>query len=160
MPSADAPPTVPKMRSQSSQLLSEKNTAHANLRCEQDSLDYGRRAHPGPSLCRRGSSCRLIVNAVAHPAFARRTRGRVFELTARARRERFPWIACPYRAPRIPGDLEDHQRDQETDHGIGDVDAESDHCRARDDTERDVPVDTRVVPVGDQRRAGEPPPRA
>jgi hypothetical protein len=61
------------------------------------------------------------------------------------------------RAPGVPGDLDDHERDCEADDRVGDVGAERDADRARDDAERDEAVDSGVVAVGDQRRAREAP---
>src|SRR5579862_3208794 len=52
--------------------------------------------------------------------------------------------------PGVPGDLEDHSGDRETDQRIRDRCAERDDCRAGDDAERDEGIDARVVPIGDQ----------
>ena len=64
------------------------------------------------------------------------------------------------RAPRIPGDLEDHERDRETDDRVANARAERDHDRARDDAQRNEAVDAGVIAVGDQRRTRQPPARA
>lgn len=58
-----------------------------------------------------------------------------------------------------PRCLQDHERDQRTDDRVADRRSQRDHDRARDNAEGDEPVDTGVVAVGDQGRAGEPPPR-
>ncbi len=50
--------------------------------------------------------------------------------------------------PRVPGDLEDDERDRQADDRVGDLSAESNYDRARDHTERDEAVDAGVVAVG------------
>ena len=54
-------------------------------------------------------------------------------------------------------DAHDHERDREADQRVGDVEPERDDCGARHDGQADVCVGARVVAVGDQRRAVEPP---
>lgn len=56
---------------------------------------------------------------------------------------------APDRPPRVPRDLEDYRRDDETDDRVGDGDAESYKRRARYNADADEAVNTRVVPVGD-----------
>ena len=56
-------------------------------------------------------------------------------------------------ATRVPGDLEDHERDRQADDRVTAWEAESDDDRARDDAERDEAVNASMVAVGDQRRA-------
>src|SRR5689334_287539 len=58
--------------------------------------------------------------------------------------------------PRVPGDLEDHERDDEADDRVADSGAEGDHDGAGDDAEGDEAVDPSVVSVRDERRAVEP----
>jgi hypothetical protein len=60
-------------------------------------------------------------------------------------------------APGIPGDLEDHERDDETDDRIADRSAQSDDDRAGHDAERDKAIGPGMVAVRDQRRARESP---
>jgi hypothetical protein len=55
------------------------------------------------------------------------------------------------RAPQVPSDAQDHDRDRQADQGVGDVEAERDDDRARDDREADEPVNASVVSVGDER---------
>src|SRR5581483_5706459 len=54
--------------------------------------------------------------------------------------------------PRVPGDLQDHERDREADYRVGDLRAERDDDRARNNPERDEAVDASVVAVGDHCR--------
>ena len=68
-------------------------------------------------------------------------------------------LGSPDGVPGVPGDLEDHEGDREADDRVGDLRAERDDDRARDDGERDEAVDAGVVSVGGHRRAPEPPPR-
>jgi uncharacterized protein involved in oxidation of intracellular sulfur len=58
--------------------------------------------------------------------------------------------------PRVPGDLQDHERDREADQRVTDLEPERDDGGARDHAERDEAVDPGVLAVGDQRRAREP----
>ena len=53
-------------------------------------------------------------------------------------------------APRVPGDLEDHERDQKADDRIADLPAEADERRARDDAEGDESVHAGMFAVGDE----------
>src|SRR5215204_6020760 len=53
-------------------------------------------------------------------------------------------------APGIPGDLDDHECNQEADDRVSSGEAERDEGGARDDTERDEAVDACVVAVCDQ----------
>ena len=57
--------------------------------------------------------------------------------------------------PRLPGDAEDDERDQEADDRVRDLRAERDERGRQDDAERDEAVDARVVPVGGHRGACE-----
>jgi hypothetical protein len=66
-------------------------------------------------------------------------------------------IGCRYQAPGIPGDLEDDERYDQTDYRIPDGSAKSNDDGARHDAERDKAIGSRVVAVGDQRRARESP---
>src|SRR5215211_5107589 len=63
------------------------------------------------------------------------------------------------RAPRVPGDLQDHDGDEQTENRVADRRTKRDHDRACDDAERDEPVDAGVVAVGDQRGARQALPR-
>ena len=45
------------------------------------------------------------------------------------------WLGVADRSPRVPGDLEDHQRDREPDERVGAVEAEPELDGARDDAE-------------------------
>src|SRR4051812_8831991 len=56
---------------------------------------------------------------------------------------------------RLPGDAEDHERDGQADERVAEPEAGRDRPRAGDDGERDEPVGTGMVAVGDQRGAVE-----
>ena len=58
-------------------------------------------------------------------------------------------------APRVPGDAEDHDGDDEADDRVDDLEAEPDRDRADHDAERHERVRARVLTVGDERRACE-----
>ena len=55
-------------------------------------------------------------------------------------------------APRVPGDLEDHERDQEPDDRVAGLPA--DESGARNDAQGDEPVYARVLAVGDETGLG------
>src|SRR5918999_5975506 len=75
--------------------------------------------------------------------------------SARVDLDEFAWLGSGDGAPGVPGDLEDHECDRESDQRVGDWCAEADGDRAGDDAERDVAVGAGVVAVGDQGGAGE-----
>jgi hypothetical protein len=56
------------------------------------------------------------------------------------------------RSPRLPGDTQDHERDQESDDRIAGFEPKRDDDRAADDAEGDKGVDASVVAVCDQGR--------
>ena len=53
--------------------------------------------------------------------------------------------------PGVPRDLQDHERDRETDDRVGDLRTERDNRGARDHSERHEPVDPRVLSVRGHR---------
>lgn len=59
--------------------------------------------------------------------------------------------------PRFPGDAQDDQCDHEADDRVGDLRAERDDDRARNNAEGDEAVDAGVLAVGDHRGARESP---
>ena len=63
-------------------------------------------------------------------------------------------------SPRIPRDLEDHERDDQADDGIGSRQPEGHECGARDDPEGHQAIGARVVAVRDEGGARETVPRA
>src|SRR5215211_5663804 len=63
-------------------------------------------------------------------------------------------------APGVPRDLEDDEGDEQSDDRVGDLGAEGDDAGARDDAERDKPVDAGVVAVSDEGGAREASARA
>src|SRR6478735_5397658 len=65
--------------------------------------------------------------------------------------------AIPHRPPGLPRDPQDDERDHEADDRVGGGQAERDDDRAGHHREADEPVRARVVAVGDERRALEPP---
>ena len=69
--------------------------------------------------------------------------------------DEFAWLGGGDGAPGVPGDLEDHECDRESDQRVGDWCAEADGDGAGDDAEGDVAVGAGVVAVGDQGGAGE-----
>ncbi len=69
-------------------------------------------------------------------------------------------VRAPHRAPRLPGDPQDHGGHGEADQRVGDGYADRDGASACDDRERYVGVSARVRAIGDQRRTVEPSPRA
>jgi hypothetical protein len=69
--------------------------------------------------------------------------------------DQLPRTRCGHQTPGVPGDLEDHERDDEADDGITDRGSEGDDDRARDDSERDETIGPSVVAVCDQRGARE-----
>ena len=66
----------------------------------------------------------------------------------------------PHRPPGVPGDLEDHERDQETDDRIGDRHARGNDGRTGDHADRDEAVNAGVVAVGHEGGAMQPAPGA
>src|SRR2546430_16159959 len=54
----------------------------------------------------------------------------------------------PNGVPALPRDLKDDRRNDEADDRIGDLNAERDDRRARENTEADETIDARVVAVG------------
>jgi hypothetical protein len=57
------------------------------------------------------------------------------------------------RVPGLPGNAQDHERDYQADHRIGDVQTERDDGSTGQHAETDEPVDARVLTVGDKRWA-------
>src|SRR5829696_4151456 len=61
-----------------------------------------------------------------------------------------PGDAYADRAPGIPADLEDHDRDQQTDDRVANLPAESHEGRARDDAQGDETVHAGMLSVGNE----------
>src|SRR5262245_47433308 len=70
------------------------------------------------------------------------------------------WLRRRDEAPGVPGDLEDHERDEEADDRVRARQTDCDEGSARDHAERYEAVRPSVVAVRDESRAGEPLPRA
>src|SRR5215210_8080911 len=68
--------------------------------------------------------------------------------------------ATAYGFPRVPGNLDDNERDQEADDRVADASPQRDEGRAEHDAERDKAVDTSMVPVGDESRTRQLPSRS
>src|SRR6266545_5276810 len=58
-------------------------------------------------------------------------------------------------APALPGDVEDHQGDRQSDDRVGDRQPQADDGRADEDAEADEAIDACVVAVGDECGAVE-----
>jgi len=59
------------------------------------------------------------------------------------------------RHPRLPGNAQDHDRDAESDDGVGPRESEGHNRRRGDDGQRDVCIGARVVAIGDEGGAVE-----
>ena len=69
--------------------------------------------------------------------------------------EQLARIRGGHQTPAVPGDLEDHERDDEADERVADRGSEGDDDRARDDPEGDEAIGPSMVAVGNQRGARE-----
>lgn len=69
--------------------------------------------------------------------------------------DRFAGIGGRDESPRVPCDLEDHERDKQADDRVCAWKSDSDESGAHDDAERHEPVSSSVVPIGDERGTRE-----
>lgn len=70
------------------------------------------------------------------------------------------WVCGRHSAPRVPCDLEDHERDREADDWVADRRPGRNESRAGDNTERNEAIGASVVAVCDERWARESASRA